>query len=371
MKRSAAVVLCMLLLGSLWLPWGRAAQPLEVSAACAILVDGETGRVLYAKQADECRPVASITKLMTALVAVESTPELGRMVTIRPEWTGIEGSSIYLRSGEQITLEGLLYGLLLASGNDAAMAIAGHCAGDVETFVTWMNERAEDLEMENTHFSNPSGLQDEGNYSTAADMAKLARAVMENATLAKMVATKSITIGGRSHTNHNKLLWQYEGCVGLKTGYTDLAGRTLVSCAQREGQRLIAVTLKAPNDWKDHAALYDYGFSRWTRQVLATAGKEAWQVPVIGSLARMAPVCTEQDVYYPLAQEEQVRAKIELARSVSAPVTKGEIAGSITFFLKDEPIGRTYLVYSQDVHLDTPRGTNLFQRLLRFFRGEK
>ena len=200
---SLAVLLC---------PSVRAAGP-GSSAASAILIDGESGRVLYAQNAEEERPIASITKLMTALVAVESHPDLSEVVTIRPEWTGVEGSSMYLKAGEELTLEALLYGLLLASGNDAAVAIAGFCAGDVDTFVAWMNDKAAELGMEHTHFENPNGLNDEGHYSTAADMAALARVVMEHEALAKIVGTRSITVAGRTLTNHNKLLWRYEGCT--------------------------------------------------------------------------------------------------------------------------------------------------------------
>ena len=158
MKRFAAVLLTLavLLCSSV-----RAAGP-GISAASAILIDGESGRVLYAQNAEEERPIASITKLMTALVAVESHPDLSEVVTIRPEWTGVEGSSMYLKAGEALTLEALLYGLMLASGNDAAVAIAGFCAGDVDTFVAWMNAKAAELGMEHTHFENPNGLNDEG-----------------------------------------------------------------------------------------------------------------------------------------------------------------------------------------------------------------
>jgi D-alanyl-D-alanine carboxypeptidase len=212
----------LLLYAQLSLPAAAAAP--DNSAVSAILMDGESGRVLYEKNADEKRQIASITKLMTALVAVESTPHLTDLVTIKPEWTRAEGTSMYLKAGEQVSLETLLYGLLLVSGNDAALAVAGYCAGDVDTFVDWMNQRAATLGMENTHFANPNGLNDDGHCSTAADMAKLALECMKNETIAKIVSTKSINIGTRTFTNHNKLLWQYEGCVGMKTGYTELAG---------------------------------------------------------------------------------------------------------------------------------------------------
>ncbi|MEQ2455189.1 D-alanyl-D-alanine carboxypeptidase family protein [Flavonifractor hominis] len=365
MKRILAIVLCLILCGGL--PYAQAAGP-NLSAASAILVDGASGRVLYAKDAQQERPIASITKLMTALVAVESHPTLSDMVTIRAEWTGAEGSSMYLRAGEELTLESLLYGLLLASGNDAAVAIAGFCAGDVDTFVTWMNERASELGMEHTHFQNPNGLSAEGHYSTAADMATLARVVLQNETLARIVGTKSISIAGRSFTNHNKLLWRYEGCRGLKTGYTNEAGRTLVSCAERDGQLLIAVTLNDPDDWTDHAALFDYGFSAYPQTMLALADREVQTVPVTGGLNRFVRVRTSSDVWYPLAEGERVQVEFILPEAVEAPVSAGESAGRMVFTLNGMVVGETQLLYSSDVSNDQA-GRGLFDRVLDFLCG--
>ena len=199
MKRFAAACAAVFLCCSVLPLRVRAAGP-ATSASSAILIDAASGRVLYEQNAHERRLIASITKLMTALVAVESASDLERPIEIRPEWTGIEGSSMYLRAGEQLTLKELLYGLLLASGNDAAVAIAGACAGDVETFVDWMNEKAGELGMKNTHFANPNGLNDDQHYSTAADMAQLARVVMENQDLETIVGTKSITLAGGTQT---------------------------------------------------------------------------------------------------------------------------------------------------------------------------
>ena len=367
MKRVIAGLLAVFCLAG-GTPPARGAAP-STSAASAILVDAGSGRVLYAYNAHERRPIASITKLMTALVAVESTPDLDREVTVREEYTRAEGSSMYLREGEVLTLETLLYGLLLASGNDAALAVAGACAGDVDTFVSWMNQRAADLGMEDTHFANPNGLHDDNHYSTAADMALLARAVLEQPVLAEIVATKSITIGERTLVNHNKLLWRYEGCTGMKTGYTDAAGRTLVSCAQREGQQLIAVTLHDPDDWVDHAALFDYGFEVYPSFSLARAGKQVRTLPVTGSLNRFVGVETDRDVSYPLTGEERVRAEIVLPQQVQAPVEAGQIAGRMTFYLEDQVIGQTYLVYSQGVADDTAQKRSLFGRLLDWITG--
>ncbi len=334
----------------------------------AILVDAQSGRVLYEKNADEKRMIASITKLMTALVAAESTPDFLDLVTIRPEWTDIEGTSIYLKAGEQLSLETLLYGMLLESGNDAALAVAGYCAGNVETFVDWMNQRAASLGMTNTHFANPNGLNAEGHYSTAADMARLATACMENELIGRIVSTKSISFGVRTFTNHNKLLWQYEGCVGMKTGYTQMAGRTLVSCAQRNGQRLIAVTLSDPDDWQDHAALLDYGFENYPRFVMCRADKDFRRVPVTGSLVRFVTVRTADEAAYPLSLTEQVRAEVSLPKSVEAPVKKGAVAGKITFYLNGEAVGDTYLLYGASVRRNIVSSNELMRKILDYFQ---
>ena len=211
-------------------------------AASAILMDAESGRVLYEHDIHKPRLIASTTKLLTALVAVEQTDDLDQVVTIKGEWLGSEGSSIYLKTGEEITLRGLLYGLLLQSGNDAAMAIACHTAESEAQFVELMNQKAARLGMKNSCFANPSGLNDEAHFSTAYDMALLAQACLKNETVAEICATRSITLGTRTFVNHNKLLWRCEGCVGMKTGFTEKAGRTLVSAASRDGQTLICVT---------------------------------------------------------------------------------------------------------------------------------
>lgn len=367
MKRVWALVLWLAVLAGVC-PAGAATPTL--SAKSAILMDAESGRILYAYQAEEERPIASTTKLMTALVALESTPDLETVIKVQPEWTTAGGSSMYLRAGEELTLRELLYGLMLSSGNDAALAVAGGCAGDVETFVEWMNRRARDLGMEHTHFSNPNGLEDEGNYSTARDMARLAQVCLANEKLREIVSTKTITVGERSLVNHNKLLWRYEGCIGLKTGYTDLAGRTLVSAAERDGQTLIAVTLFDRNDWEDHAALFDYGFETYPRQLLARADKEFTRIPVEGSLKRYVPVVTYDEVSYPLTQAERVKVRIVLPDTVEAPVEQGAIAGELCFSLDGEPIGSTYLVYGQSVEDDRAGSGGLFSRLQDLWKGE-
>ena len=233
------------------------AEAMEVSATAAVLMDADSGRLLYEKNGEKRMLIASTTKLMTALVALEQGG-LQQEITVTGSHMA-EGSSMYLRPGEKLTLETLLYGLLLSSGNDAALAVT-ECMGGAAPFVARMNEKAAELGMENTHFANPNGLDDEEHYSTAEDMAKLAAAAMNDPVLRRVASTRTARIGGRTLTNHNKLLSRVEGCVGLKTGYTKAAGRTLVSCAERDGVRLVAVTLQDGDDWNDHASLYEQGF---------------------------------------------------------------------------------------------------------------
>lgn len=346
---AVAVLICALVLG-LSVPSGAIAPP-TTSARCAVLMDAASGRVLYAQNADEPRPIASITKLMTALVAAEAL-DLDAPVTIRPEWTGIEGTSLYLRAGEVLTVRTLLYGLLLHSGNDAAVALAGASAGDVPTFVGWMNERAAELGMTHTRFSDPHGLSDGDHYASARDMALLACACLKNETVAAIVATKSIVCEGRSLTNHNKLLWRYDGCTGMKTGYTRQAGRTLASSAARDGRSLVCVTLCDGDDWRDHAALLDYGFAAYPLETVAAAGTEVARVPVAGSLVRCVPVTVRDDFIWPLAEGETARWELLLPEQAEAPVQAGRLAGTVRFWLGQDLIGERYLVWGRDVGRD-------------------
>lgn len=367
MKRLFSVFLAGALLWTA-LPSARAEEAPKVSAASAVLVDGDTGRVLWEKDSHTRRSIASTTKLMTALTALESGHGLGETVTVAREWTGIEGSSVYLKPGEEITLEALLYGLLLRSGNDAALAIAGYCGGTVERFVAWMNRKARSLGMTDTHFANPNGLDGEGHYSTAHDMAILARACLENETLSEIAATRSVTLEGRSFTNHNKLLWRYEGCVGLKTGYTEKSGRTLVTAARRDGLTLICVTLNAPGDWADHTALFDWGFARYEARPLSRAGEPAGRLPVSGGLVPVCPVEMGADLTAALAPEERVTVRCELAESVlTAPVSAGAQAGEIIYYVNQRELARVPLTAVKSVPdaLAPERGVHLWRNVFK------
>ena len=344
MRRFFAGTAAALLAAVLFLPVGADA----VSARRAYAVDAVSGRVLYEKNPTERSLIASTTKIMTALIVCEQCNVLDRM-RIPKEAVGIEGSSMYLKEGETLTLETLLYGLLLCSGNDAAVAVAQHVGGSVKGFVALMNEKARELEMENSSFANPNGLDDENHYSTARDMAKLARAALENETLVRIASTRSITIGGRTMHNHNKLLGYMDNCLGLKTGYTKAAGRTLVSCAEKNGQRLIAVTLQDGNDWADHQALYEYGFSTYPARTCAVRGKVLTQASVSGGIRSSVPLIAGESFCWPAAASEQLTTEICLDRPLSAPVAAGTVVGAAVFRLNGAEVGRVPLAAGRTV----------------------
>ena len=338
-------IAAMLVLGCFVWSFPLHVQAMDLSASSAVLMDAGTGRVLYERNAHEPRMIASITKLMTALVAVESGHSGEEIVTIQPEWTGIEGSSLYLKAGEKYRLETLLYGLLLQSGNDAAESIAGYCGGAVSEFVEQMNQKAESLGMVNSHFSNPSGLTQEQHYSSAYDMALLAQKCLKNELLTKITATRSIELEGKHFTNHNKLLWRYDGCIGLKTGYTEKAGRTLVSAARRDDLTLICVTLNASDDWNDHQKLLDYGFECYSATKAYTAEEVVGFLPVEGSLYPVCPVYAENDCFIATAQGETLVKTIELDISrLTAPFECDIPVGYAVCTLNGREVCRTKLL---------------------------
>ena len=320
----------------------------ETSAASAILVDADSGRVLYEHNADRKMLIASTTKILTALVAIEEG-DLHDTVKVSREAAYTEGSAMYLTEGETLTLETLLYGVLLCSGNDAAVAVAQHVGGSVKGFVALMNEKARELGMEHSSFANPNGLDDEQHYSTARDMAKLAQAALKNETLMRIASTRSVTIGGRTMTNHNKLLHYVDGCLGLKTGYTKAAGRTLVSCAEKNGQRLIAVTLQDGNDWADHQALYEYGFSAYPARTCAVRGQALTQASVSGGVSPTVPLIAGAGFCYPAAETERLTTRICLDEPLRAPVSAGKTVGAAVFCLNGTEIGRVPLVAGRTV----------------------
>lgn len=344
LKRIFAGVAVGILAAILFLPVKASA----ISAECAILIDAQTGRVLYEKQAEEKSLIASTTKIMTALVICEQTNVLDR-VKIPKEAVSIEGSSMYLKEGEVLTVQELLYGLMLQSGNDAAVALAIYCGGTVEGFTELMNDKAHRLGMTQSHFANPNGLDSPGNYSTARDMGILTAYAMQNPIFAQTVSTKTITIGERCLRNHNKLLWQLEGANGVKTGYTKAAGRILISSVTRMGRQLIAVTFNAPDDWQDHKTLIEDGFSRFTVQQLVRQGQTLGQLELAGGQEASVDLIAAEDFSYSLAQGERVTISLPEAGFAYAPVAEGQEAGFAHILVDGTAVAKVPLVYGATI----------------------
>lgn len=319
-----------------------------VSAEKAVLMDADTGRILYEKHAADQSLIASTTKIMTALLVCERC-DLETEVKIPPEAVGIEGSSIYLQNGEVLTVETLLYGLMLQSGNDAAVALAIHTAGSVENFVDQMNEKAAELGLEDTHFANPNGLDAEGHYGTARDLAKLASYALRNQTFRAVSSCKQANYGSRYFTNHNKLLVQYDGAVGVKTGYTKAAGRILVSAAERDGKRLVAVTIQDPDDWNDHAALLDYGFAQYEIQTVISEGMLLGTVNVVGGTQDQAELVAKTSLTYAMTGDDAVRIQLQCPNLIYAPAAAGKQVGTAAIWIGAQQIGEIPLILAETI----------------------
>lgn len=319
----------------------------ELSALSAVLYDPLTEQVLFEKNGREVHSMASTTKIMTALVALEIyDPE--SWVEIRPEWTGIEGSSMYLKPGEQLQIIDLLYGLMLMSGNDAAAALAGMLTGTEADFVSLMNRKAEELGLTDSSFANPHGLEEEGHYSTAFDLARLMAEAMENPIFREITGTESCQRANRVMGNHNKLLRLYEGCIGGKTGYTRKAGRCLVTIAEREGRQLIAVTMQAPDDWKDHATLYDSVFSRLERAELCRRGIAA-KIPLAGGGGCGVYADEEYSLALLPGEMKKIKTEIHGARMIYGPANAGAHYGHLIVRMGEQVVFTTPLYYEKDI----------------------
>ena len=309
-----------------------------ISARSAVLIRGDTGEVLFQQNQGTRLPMASTTKIMTALVAVDSLP-LDTPVCITSESVGVEGSSIYLTEGEILSLEELLYALLLESANDAATAIAVACAGSVDAFADLMNQKAAKLGLTDTHFVNPHGLDDPQHYTTAYELALIAKAAVSHPLLRTIMATPKTTIshggeaGIRLLVNHNKLLRSYEGAIGVKTGFTKKSGRCLVSAAERDGLTLIAVTLSAPDDWQDHTAMLDYGFSLFEQVELCRVGEYQQPLWVVGGTSEYVMVKNKEGLSLPLYKGyRDVTCVVELPLFTYADITQDQPMGALVYY---------------------------------------
>ncbi|SCH82688.1 D-alanyl-D-alanine carboxypeptidase dacB precursor [uncultured Ruminococcus sp.] len=347
----------------------------SVSAKSAILINADTGAVLYAKNEKERLPMASTTKIMTALIALETAALDDRCVTITDEMVRVEGSSMGLQAGDQLSLTSLAAGMLVVSGNDAANSVAIAISGSKEDFAEKMNRRAKDIGMNDTHFVTPSGLDDEAHYSTAYDMALLATIALANPDFAEIVKEKKYTIPyispeqSRRFSNHNRLLSMYEGCIGVKTGFTKKSGRCLVSAAERDGIRLVAVTLNAPDDWNDHQTMFNYGFSILESVALDDSGC-TFAIPAVGAVEQTLTVKGAQGNTLSLTREDAaaLTRTVELPRFFYAPVKDGARVGQITYRLKGEVVATTDLIAASSL---TPvlHEKSLWEKIVDYFKS--
>ncbi len=326
----------------------------QTSAAAVCIMELTTGRVLFEYEADVQLPMASTTKVMTALLALEMG-EPDEPVTCSENAYGVPGTSIYLNLGETLPLGQMLLGLMLASGNDAAVAIAEHLGGSVEGFAQLMNARARELGAQNTHFVTPHGLPMDGHYTTARDLALISRYAMTIPAFRRIVSTQraSIPWEGRDYDrqlqNKNRLLSDYPGATGVKTGYTRAAGRCLVFGAQRDGLELVGALLNCP-EWFDEAArLMDDCFERYGMLTLYSAGQDARVVPVSGGVEHAVSAVALSDLSVPVQQGEEVRLVLDLPEQLEAPVRAGDELGTASAVLAGETLLTVPLVAAQDV----------------------
>jgi D-alanyl-D-alanine carboxypeptidase (penicillin-binding protein 5/6) len=329
--------------------------PPEIVGQAGLVMDVLTGKVLYEKNAHSPFEPASTTKIMTAILALEKG-NLSDIVVTSEEPLRVDGSRIYLEEGEKLTLEQMLYGMMLNSGNDAAVAIAEHIGGDIESFVKMMNAKAREIGAYHTTFVNPSGLPDEGHLTTAYDLALISRyALLNLPEFRKIVSTKTLEIPwqaeewDRQLINLNKLLWNYEGADGVKTGYTSTAGRTLVASATRDGWQLISVVLKSDaNIWSDSMALLDYGFENFEIKNLVGKNSDVAEEDV--KYGDPVKLVTKDGLTSVVKKNDlPISKKLVINQDIKAPVSKGEVLGQLIFYQGEEQLGSVNLIAANDV----------------------
>lgn len=356
-----------------------AAPTLSLSASSAVLITADTKEVLYSKNAYEKRGIASTTKIMSAVVALEyGNPDMS--VTVNSTDALVEGTSIGLKSGDRVPLLTLIKGMLLESGNDAANVTATAVSGSKEAFLRLMNERAKSLGMSDTNFENPSGLPDENHYSTAYDMALLGAFAVSLPEFAEICSQKSMRVSygtpecEHTFTNHNKLLTLYEGAFGIKTGFTKLSGRCLVSGVKKDGITLIAVTLNAPDDWNDHIKLFDYGFSAVKKVEYL---KEPLKAAVGGSNKKEVLIKAVPE-YFCADKNTAYTVELLFEDTLFAPVKRGDIVGKAVVKNKDgKALCEAELVSQGEAAargegLNAPKakGKTLFEKITAYFKNK-
>ncbi|WP_031513397.1 D-alanyl-D-alanine carboxypeptidase family protein [Desulfofalx alkaliphila] len=356
MKRANAVFICVLLTLQFFMADGACAEP-QVVGESAVLMDAKTGQVLYQKNPDKKMYPASTTKMLTALVALERG-NLEDEVTASSNAVNTAGSAIGLQTGEKLTLEHLLYALMLVSANDAAEAIAEHLAGTVEQFCHIMNDTARLMGARNTHFTNPHGLPDENHYTTAYDLAVIARHAMKNTEFMKIAGAKSKIISRDDPEawtdlyNHNSLLSRYEHAVGIKTGYTRVAQQCIVAAAEKDGRELIAVVLKTKgvNIWSDAITLLEYGFNNFQPHKLIDMGEVVDRVKVNYSKEEIDLVAADHLYYnFPVGYQPNLVQELELYDEPEASLDSGQVLGSLLLYEGDHYLTEVEVLASKEV----------------------
>lgn len=333
-----------------------AIEDLNVSAKSAIVICSDTNEILFEKSAKQKMPMASTTKIMTALILAEQ-PDLSKTVEVTKQMVTVEGSSMGLLAGDTVSYRDLLYGMLLASGNDAANVTAYVLGGGIEGFAKMMNQKAREIGLENTSFVTPSGLDDENHYTTAFDLALLTSVALKNNAFCTACSSKQATLyyGNppykRTITNHNKLLGNFDGAIGVKTGFTKKSGRCLVTAAERDGKGVIAVTLNAPDDWNDHKALLEYGLS--STELLHFANDDITDIiPVVSSDADHLRIKAEPiNLCVSAKSKSSVRRVVQMEKFLYAPIKAGECVGKIKYFLGDTRIGSSNIYSVADLRV--------------------
>lgn len=346
-------------------------SPDGISAKAYLLMEAGTGRVVAAKNENSQLPIASTTKIITALITLEQ-PELDTPFVVDSQAIKTEGTSMGLRQGDTVTLRGLASGMLLPSGNDAANSAAVRISRSVPEFVKLMNERAAQIGMANTNFVTPSGLHDSNHYSTAYDMGLLTREALKNSNFADICSAEGIRLEygnppySRKLTNHNRLLQTYPGCIGVKTGFTKKAGRCLVSAAESDGVTLICVTLSAPNDWQDHSRLLDYGFATVKKQELS-ASTEGITISVVGSEKALIGVELGGKAFA-CVEKEQVVQEVVISPFYYAPIEKGEKVGELRHIVNGSVVASTNLIAAEGAPYkhSSPKST-FWDKIISFF----
>ncbi len=351
------------------------ADPLQkLTARSAIVMDAATGQVLYERDIDTRRYPASTTKMMTLIVALEHG-KLDDIVTVGKNAEGVEGSTLWLVQGDKIPLGELLAGMMMHSGNDATVAVAEHIAGSVPAFVEMMNEKATEIGAYNTHFVNPNGLPDEKHYTTAFDLAKIAAYGYSLPHFEEIVSTQEtiydwVKDPAKKLRNENQMLWLYRGANGVKTGYTEAAGRCLVSAARRDGMQLVAVVLDSYYMWNDSIALLDYGFHNVQPKTLVKKGEVVTKVDVADGrhdelelIAAESLVVAEKN-----GESAKVEKKVEVPKDVAAPIKKGDVIGKVVCYYDGKRQGSINLLAAQDVEYYS-FWDNLLNYLRDFWKG--